>query len=265
MSYYSGQGKLYYADRDASGQPKGFVPFGNVPNLDLSVEIQKFEHKESMSGQRAIDLTLIQEKKGTFTMTMEDLTMANLALAFWGENAATAAAVAATQVITGYLGKKQSVQGFVNISNVAVKDDATKLITYEFGTSEAAAGSKNGWIDEANGSIHIFTDAEQTAKAAANNISDAEALEITFDHVDVVQMNAFTQTSQQKYLRFEGLNTVDNTPVVIDIFKADLDPLSGYALLNEELGSVEITGSFLYDELQPGNDKFFREIVAGTL
>lgn len=258
MGYYSGQGRVYEAKRDVDGKPMGFAWLGNVPVMDISVEITKFEHVESYSGQRATDLTVVQEKKGTFTMTLEDMDIKNLALAFWGQSAVVAAGTGVTTEITAYL-EKRSAFPYPNVSNAVIQDDA-EIITYEFGPSVDDAASKNGWIDEVNGAIYVFSDAEQTTRTAAANIADADILHVTsYDHGAAEQMDAFTETSQERWLRFEGLNTVDGNAVVVNIFKANLDPLSGYALINEELSSFEITGSVLFDDLQPGDSKFFQQ------
>lgn len=261
--YYSGQGSLFVAVRDANGDPMGYEPLGNVPNLELSIETTKFEHKESESGSRAIDVTIVQEKKGTFTMTLESLTLSNLAMAMWGEDTANVAAVGATVTLNGYLDKSQGLP-FPAVSNVVIEDSATGLVTYEFGTAVGTtatpAGSLNGWVDEVNGSIHIFTAAEQTARSATANITDAESLDVTYDYAANTQMDALTVTSMQRRLRFEGLNTIDGKAVIVDLFKADLDPLTGYGLINEELSSIEVSGSLLYDPLQSGSSKFFKQI-----
>lgn len=258
MSYYSGQGILYVAERNTDGTPKGFRSLGNVPSLEISIEITKFEHTESMSGQRATDLTIVQEKKGTFTMTLEDMSPANLAMAMWGANETTAAGTAATASGVAYLGMRSALP-YPKVSNVVVKDE-TDATTYEFGTSESDPNSKNGWIDETSGSYVVFTDADQTAKGAASNIAEGDVLHFTFDHEANTITHAFTQTSLERWLRFEGLNTIDGNPVIVDIFKASLDPLAGYPLINEELASFDVSGSVLYDTQQTGTSKFFRQI-----
>lgn len=256
--YYSGQGNLYVAERTAAGVAMGFTELGNVPNCELSVEVTKFEHKESQSGNRAVDLAIVQEKKGTFNMTLESMSMANLATAFWGTTTDNASAVAATASVVGYLGKFVAMP-YPAVSNVVIKDE-TDVTTYEFGVSETDAASLNGWVDETNGSIHIFTDAVQTSNGAAANIADAAVLNLTFDHGANSQMDAFIDSSMERWIRFEGLNTIDGKSVIVDIFKAQLDPLQGYGIINEEIGSFDLSGSMLYDALQTGSSKFFRQI-----
>jgi hypothetical protein len=258
--YYSGQGTLYVAERDGTtGAPLGFTSIGNVPNLEISVEITKYEHKESMSGNRAVDLTIIQEKKGTFTMTMEDMNPNNLAMVFWGATTAvTAGTVATAEEVVAYVGKSTPM-AHVAVSTVVVKDDAD-TITYEFGTSLDDVDSLNGWVDEGSGTVHVFTTAVQTANGAAANIADEDVLHVTYAYAAATEIDGFTVTSMERWMRFIGLNTIDGKTVVIDMFKCQLDPLKGYGLINEELASIEVTGSLLYDDKQTGTSKFFKQV-----
>jgi hypothetical protein len=274
--YYSGQGSLYVAQRNADGTPKGFVELGNVPSLELSIEVTKFEHKESQSGSRAVDLTIVQEKNGTFTMNLESITPENLALAFWGANSTVATAALTDIIVVAAVAAANTnyrvpvinpTTGAVypGITGVVVADDDVPTTTYEFGTTMGSTStpgdSKNGYIDSANGTLVIFNTAEQTARGAAEVITDGQDLYVSATgYSGYTQVDAFTVSSQERWLRFEGLNTIDNKVVIVDIFKASLDPLTGYGLINEELGSMEINGSMLYDQLQPGTSKFFRQV-----
>jgi hypothetical protein len=274
MSYYSGQGTLYVAERNSNGTPKGFITIGNVPKLDISIETEKFEHKESMSGQRAVDLSIVKEKKATFSLTMEDMSPSNLAMAFWGTAEAQTtgtftdlplvARVHATMDMRVPVMNYLTGVAYVGLSTLVLGNDATPTTTYQFGTTDGdTVNSKNGYVDQANGTIVIFSTAKQTARAATVVIADAAPLFVNSGNYVASQVtHAFTQTSMERWMRFEGLNTIDGKAVIIDMFKASFDPLSGYPLINEELASFEVTGSMLYDALQPGTSKFFRQINA---
>lgn len=278
MSYYSGQGRLYLAERNTDGTPKGFLPVGNVPKLEISIETTKFEHKESMSGSRAVDYSLVQEKKGSFTMTVEDITLRNLAVAFWGaegsqsagtfNNLLLKASVHASLDMRVPILKSSTGEAYANVDTLVLTDDTVPTTTYEFGTSDSdTTNSLNGYVDEANGTIVIYSTAKQTSRGASATITDGQDLYVLSGNYGATDyMNAFTESSMERWLRFEGLNTVIDTStgasnvVIVDIFKGSIDPLTGYGLINEELGSFDLTGSMLYDSLQPGTSKFFRQI-----
>ena len=242
--YYSGQGSLLVSERDsATGKPRGFVPLGNVPSLEISIAITKFEHKESETGQRAIDLTIVQEKNATFTMTLESLSAFNLALAFWGEYAIIPPAVIADEALSAFSFDMPIPLSHVNLLDIPVPVVTDgDVVEYDVGADYT--------IDLKNGTITFVT---------GGAIVLDQDIEVSYSHGGYTKVDAFTVTSQERYLRFQGLNTVDGKPVIIDLYRASLDPVSGYNLINEEIGSLEVTGNILLDTTQTGNSQFFTQ------
>ena len=104
-TYYSGQGSLYMATRSVAGLPEGFIAIGNVPKLSIDIEVDKFEHKESESGNRLVDLTIIKQKKGKFSFTLDNLNMDNLSLGLYGSYVTVAAGTVVDEAVKGYIGK----------------------------------------------------------------------------------------------------------------------------------------------------------------
>ncbi len=243
-SYYSGQGSLYMAERDATtGKPKGFVAVGNIPELTLDIEISKFEHKESESGDRLLDLTLITEKKGKFNFKLESMSLANLTIGLFGESATVALGNVVDEAVTARLGKRVAL-AHPDVSSVVVKDAATGLVTYVL-NDDYTVDAKNG--------VLIFP------TTPADIVAD-QALEVSYSHAAYDNLEAFTTAvAPERYMRFEGLNTVDGTRVIIDLPRAQFDPLTGYGLINEELGSITMAGSLLADEFITSGSKFMRQ------
>ncbi len=83
--YYSGQGVVMIGERDADGKPSGLKAVGNVTDLKLAIETSVLEHKESQSGQRAVDFRLTTETKASVSMTFENFVRDILALALRGD------------------------------------------------------------------------------------------------------------------------------------------------------------------------------------
>jgi len=248
--YYSGQGSLLVASRSSAGAPLDFLPIGNVPELTIDIETTLFEHKESESGSRLIDLTIVKEKKGKFSFTLENLSIDNLALGLWGTKATVAGSTVADEVVTVTavtgMDKKYAL-AHPDVSAVVVKDD----------DGSGGAGTTTYTVDEdytvdpVNGTITPLT---------GGLIEAGDILHVAYTYGGYVQLDAFTSAaSPERWLRFEGLNTVDNSRVLIDIFKAQFDPLTGYGLLNEDLGSVEMKGTILADALRTSGSRFFRQ------
>jgi hypothetical protein len=253
-TYYSGQGSLYLATRNATtGKPEGFLPIGNVPELTLDIETSNFEHKESETGSRLLDVVIIKEKKGKFNFKLENLNLDNLALGLWGETATVAGGTVAAgspEVITIPMdgdGRRYPL-AHPNVSSVVVKD-ATDTTTYTVTTDYT--------VDAVNGVIVPTTTG---ALAAVVEAAPAD-IHVSYAYAGYKKVDAFTQANApERWLRFEGINTVDGNRVIVDIFRAQFDPLTGYGLLNEDLGSVDMKGTVLADTLQVGASKFFRQV-----
>lgn len=255
-NYYSGQGSLYIAERnEATGRPLGFLAVGNVPELTINIETTKIEHKESETGSRLVDLTLVTEKKGTFEFVLENLNLENLAMGLWGSKATVAGDTVAAEVITA---SKNSVGMRYPLANPQVSavtvNGSGGTPTYTV-TTDYTVDAKNGVISIVPGG------AIATALAALVDPATTLDLEVDYTYGGYIKVDAFTQAqAPTRWLRFEGINTVDGSTVIVDMFKAQFDPLTGYGLINEELGSVTMAGSVLADALQPGDSKFFRQV-----
>lgn len=76
------------------------------------------------------------------------------------------------------------------------------------------------------------------------------------------QVDALTVGAQERYLRFEGLNTADNNmPVIIEVFKFLVDPLRELALISDNIGQFVLEGNVLADSLQSSGSKYFKQII----
>ena len=79
--YASYQGRVYLANRDANGNPIDARTPGNVADLKISLKMDTIDHYESSSGQRALDHRLTKSKNASISLTLEEFTAENLALA----------------------------------------------------------------------------------------------------------------------------------------------------------------------------------------
>lgn len=247
--YYSGQGSLMAAVRDPlTGKPMGFERIGNVPELTLDIEVTNFEHKESETGARGLDLIINKERKGKFSFKIESITLKNLALGLMGASSTVAGGSVTDENVKVYLGMRTPL-AHPDVSAVSITIDATPLVE---GTDYT--------LDAANGVI-IWP------AAATANVTAGDTAVVDYTYGGYEQLDAFTQSNaNERYLRFEGLNTVDDSRVIVDLYRCQFDPLTGYGLINEELAQIDVTGSLLADPFitASGKSKFFiqRNIAA---
>jgi len=89
-TYASFQGRVYLGKRDVNGNPIELRTPGNVAELKLALKTEVIEHYESQSGSRSLDHRMIKQKSATVTLTIEEFTKDNLALALYGNYTAGA-------------------------------------------------------------------------------------------------------------------------------------------------------------------------------
>jgi hypothetical protein len=239
--YFSGQGVVLLGERDAiTGANTGLTPVGNVSALSLTVETTVFQHKESWTGQRGIDLELNQEVNVGVNMTMESIDKDNLALALYGTATAVASGSVTGEVVTAQPGK------WVLLANI---DVSTVVVNGPGGTPTYVLDTDYKLNAEA-GSIEILT---------AGSISQDELLEIDYAYGDQDNVEAVTSSAAPlRWARFEGLNTADgDKAVVVDIYKLSVQPLAELGLINEELAQMELESRALSDPLRSSGSKYF--------
>lgn len=242
-NYFSGQGVVLIASRDpTTGLPKGFVPVGNVSDLKVSVSTSVLEHKESQSGQRAIDLRLTTETKCALSMTMENFSKENLAMALRGTVTEVPGGTVVDEVVKAYLGKVINL-AHIKVSNVVVEDGITPLTV--------------------NVDYTVNTDAGSIKLAAAiAGVVEEDNLNVSYDYAAQEEIASLTEGSTERYLRFEGLNTADsNKPTVVEVFKFSTDPLKELALIGDAIGQFVLEGNVLSDSLRTSGSKFFRQVA----
>lgn len=236
--YYSGQGVVMLANRDIQGNPMGFVPIGNVPDLKITVSTSVLEHQEAHTGQRGTDLRLTTETKCALSMTLENFIADNLALVSRGQATKVVAGSATGEAITAYLGKVVSL-AHIQVSSVVVSDGVTPLV----------AGT-DYFVNDSAGSIK-FAD-------TITGVLDGDVLDVDYSFAEQQVVDALTQGTKEMYMRFEGLNTAEgNTPVVIEVFKFSTDPFKELSLIGTTIQSFVLEGSVLADSLHSLGSLYF--------
>lgn len=140
---YLGKGIAYFK---ISGEAD-YRDMGNIPEIELTPEIEELEHFTSRTGVRTKDLTVVLEKSGTVRWVMEEWTPANLQLFFLGgtidENAQGGPVfdILSSDAVSGawkFIGANaQGPQYLVELYNVRVVPNAgLNLIGEEWGTIE---------------------------------------------------------------------------------------------------------------------------------
>jgi hypothetical protein len=230
MPYFSGQGKVRIAQRDASGNALAFRYLGNCSALTLSPTTDVLTHKESVTGQRLTDLRLLREKNVNLNIQMQEFSAGNLAQGFYG-----ASSVIAGSTVVAEEFPTVAVGDFVrtaqqDLTNIVVKDSDGAPATLVLDTDYRIESAKHGTIEFLN--LGAYT----------------QPFTIDYTYAGATNINMFTQALPERWMRFEGLNTADsNAPVLIEVFRVALDPINEAQLISDEILNMELPGSALYD------------------
>lgn len=236
MAYFSGQGRIYIGERDAQGNPKMLLPVGNVPKLSVNLSVETLEHKESQTGQRLTDLTIIKEKKGEFSCTLEEMLKVNMELALYGRSLSQAAGSVTDEPLPSpAVAGGMAVLNHQNVSNVLITDSSATPKTLP---------SAQYRVNGAHGSI-VFLDTTTGGPYQ-------EPFKASYTHGEATVTSMFTLPLPERWVRFEGLNTADgNRPVVIDLYRVAINPAKELSIITDELLQFELSGNVLADLTKP--------------
>lgn len=244
--YYSGQGQIIIAERNpVTGKPFNAYPIGNAPALEITVQTTQVDHKESMSGQRSTDFTLLTEKSASFNVTIESLIPKNLAMSFYGNMADVAAGTVTGEELVN---ETSANGGLMILAHNQISD----LVVTTTGGTPAPVAAAAYIVDEEFGTFQwdpTFTPAIEGNVTVAYTYAASERL----DALTSVQ-------PPERYVRFHGINTIDDSLVLVEIPRAQFQPLQSFALITEEVAQVQMTATILPDNtLTDGGSRFYRQ------
>lgn len=235
MPYFSGQGRAYIAVATA-GVPGVFRYVGNVPVLNVALETDVLEHRESTSGQRLTDLRIIRGKSSKFSFTLEEFNKDNLALALYGVTASISGSTVAVETFPTVAVGDYVRLAHPDISSLVITDSAGSPATATLGTHYSIQSAKHGTIKILNLASHT-----QPYKAA-------------YTYATRQNVNMLTQGFADRWVKFDGLNTVDsNTPVLVELYKVNFDPIAQMDLISDDIWKMELSGGALYDSTKEGD------------
>lgn len=232
MSYFSGQGRVYLAQRDTNGNPLALRWVGNVSDLKVSLNVETIEHKESYSGQRLTDLQLIKSKDGEFSCTLEDFSVENLELSLFGTTTSvTAGTVTAEALPTGITAGETRLLANQIVSSVVINDSSATPKTLP----------ETQYTVYANQGAITFNDITTGGPYT-------QPFKVDYSYGATKRTAMFRSPQPELWLRFDGLNTADgNKPVILDLYRVAINPTKDLSLISDELQRFELSGRVLAD------------------
>lgn len=225
---YIGTGKVYLREIGATA---GLIEVGNCSALSFAVneDVKELKDYTQPGGGTYNEVRRIASVE--CSMTLHDLSAANLARALYGSTSATA-----TGTVTD-----ESHAGTQKGDFVPTNFLATAITAVKVGAATKVAGTD---YEVRNGGIYILPDG-----TIANN--DTVLITYTRAAADVVQ--ALTTSGKEYELLFDGLNEARSGKATrVNAYRVKIGAVQNLGLIGEDYAALEVTGKLLKDTSKTG-------------
>lgn len=223
---YIGKGKIYLKP---FGTSAGYTAVGNASQLQANIAEDKKELQDFTSAGGGLYDSVTRISSVSTSITVHDLSAANLAIALRGGASANATVTAITdESITGYAGLVPTARTINTAQSVVVTSDPAGT-TYTEGTD----------YDVTAAGIIILS---------GGAITNGTALLVDYTPVaeDIVQ--TLTTSAQTYSMIFDGLNEAQSgKPVIIYMHKVKFSPTSALDMIGDDFAGLEMAADVLAD------------------
>lgn len=238
MPGFSGQGKVFIGSRLTTGLPGVMRWLGNVSAFSIAQNEDTVERKESYTGNRLPNRRMTRSRGGEVTLTFDEWTKENAAWALLGATTQVAAGSAVTNWVapTGFTQGDTIVLPHKNVSAVTVVDSTGSPKTLPPGqyTLDAFAGTIQ-LDDIATGGAYV------------------QPFKVSYTPGAVSVIGGFKLLAPEVYLRLDGINTDDNSRVIVDVYRTRLSPARNVQFISDDFVDFELTGATLADLTRASN------------
>jgi hypothetical protein len=226
---YIGSGIVYVNGRDV----------GNASGVNISIEQETKEQPNYRGGGgNAAEITVV--KSVNLSMTLNDFSNANLALALRGKIDVLTAESVTDESITAVL------DGLADTAKM-IDTDITVTVTNSAGSTTYDVN--DDYIVSAAGIRALSTGA----------ITAGEALKVSYTSKAGNALQALVESGEEVKVVVDGINDVTGKPSVLKFYRWKPTPTSGLDLIGDDFGSFDIEGGVLADSsiVATGKSKFF--------
>ncbi|VFR34613.1 Phage protein [plant metagenome] len=226
---FSFQGRVLLAERQANGKPAAMRFVGNASLLQLQLTAENTDKTESFSGSRGLYGRLNRSKAITVSLTLDEWLPANIALGLYSKPITLeGGTVTAEPFPPGLVAGDLVRLDHPFVSNVVLSD----------GAEPAAPVPPAAYVlDSPNAGLVKIVDPTGLA----------QPFTAAYSHASADSLAMFTEKPPERWLMLDGINTVNQQPVVLELYRLQFDPLGTLDAINEEYGELALTGAGLID------------------
>lgn len=221
---YVGSGKIYL--RDTSSATAGLIEVGNasVLNFAITEDVKELKDYTQAGGGTYNEVRRISAVE--VSMTLHELSAANLARALYGSTSAVTSATVNDEAHNDVVAGSLVLTDFMPSAITAVKKGASTLVA---GTDYEVRGA----------GVLLIT-------GGAVITGDDITISYTKANADVVQM--LTGASKEYEMVFDGLNEArSGKKTRVQAFRVKIGAAQNLGLIGEEYAALEVTGKLLKD------------------
>lgn len=233
-SLFSFQGKVWLAERSSAAKPLKPIWYGNASQLQIQMNVANTDKTESFSGNRLLYGQLAGAKTANVSLTLDEWSIMGLAMAMYGLEITAAGSTVTGEALPTPLAAGDVVvleHGFID--DLVIDNGGTPLVL----DTDYRIESPNA------GLIEFLT-------------PQATPLEADYEYAATESLTIFTQQPKERWLLFDGINTENNEPVLIDLYRLKLNPPGDLNLIQDDYGSLPLTGAVLYDPVNAREANF---------
>lgn len=221
------QGRVFIAERDASGLTTGYKFIGDTDGFTITTAQQFLDIYESFTGDRNIVAHIPTQTDISAEISILNIDAANLAKAYYGEISTAASGAVTGEAVTAYADQSFALKN-PGVSSVVVKKGATTLV---LGTDYS--------VEADTGVITILPGSTQVTGSAG------VALTIDYSHTANKKIKGFTQGLKDYSLEFAGKSRFDSKGQKATIHRIALDLAATLSLIGTGVNKLVLKGKLL--------------------
>ncbi len=163
QKYVIPRGRAFFDPFDANGNLTGEIPFGNSPELTLTIATEKADHFSSQKGLREKDASVVVQVDRTGNLVCDNITSSNYGLWLSGTNEKiTQSAVAVTAELRAVIPGRFYQLGSTDANPMGVRNVTGITVKNEAGTTTYDVGDDYN-VDQETGRVQIVVGGAITA------------------------------------------------------------------------------------------------------
>lgn len=245
---FSLQGSVMFANRLPNGGMGTPNWAGNTPKFEVQFKTTAVTKNESFTGNRLAYGRLITAKEATVNMTLDEWMPSNVLMALYGDQVS----IATTDVTDEPLPDELVAGDMVRLDSPFVLD-----VVLTDATGKPLP----------DGAWRVHSQTSGTLEVLNADAGSPQPWKAAYKVEDATSITMFTSQPPERWIYLEGINTVNQTQTLVDLYRVQLDPINTLSLINEGYGDIQLTGSMLYDQskaLDPAFGGFGRMVQRKT-